>query len=410
MENTSLGFHTISIVKKLTQKEAKELLNDFYIYKEKTNEIRIFPICKAKVTDNSDEFIKWLYSSSPQYYKVYYPNQSKGILWLLRIANKAPGFIKPGEDDRPCSIKVTINPKILASENNYLAAATAAYLDKVTSSFNIEARKISPILGDYRQFSLNRPDYCINFDLKGMEIPCTAEQMIYLIKHGDIPKHYSERMEYNNISKRKISCKDSFYLESRAVTINCYRKEAQLRKEFQQCPSLEASQNIIRFEVQCKYQKTYLLSKNIKDKQDISEFDVISEMLSDDFCADIIRDYFYRIVRRGDYFTLDGAIRRVQSKSYKQKKEERLISELQRISRCRGIHKVRAMLQGEELAAFRRTLNDLEEININPVTIPREWNISRIPNLLYTYDKIANAEQCEILLNEQRQELIHCFS
>lgn len=67
------------------------------------------------------------------------------------------------------------------------------------------------------------------------------------------------------------------------------------------------------------------------------------------------------------------------------------------------------MLQGEELAAFRRTLNDLDEININPVTIPREWNIPRIPNLLYTYDKIVNAEQCEMLLNEQRQELIHCF-
>lgn len=69
--------------------------------------------------------------------------KAKGLLWLLRDSNISPGFIKPGEIDRPCSIKATINPKILTGENNYLAAATVDYLEGVEEIFNNEAKKIS---------------------------------------------------------------------------------------------------------------------------------------------------------------------------------------------------------------------------------------------------------------------------
>jgi len=400
MENTSRGFHTVTIVKKLTKKEALELIADFQSYAE-TNDIKFFQIRKTKSPDDSDEFTKWLHSAFPEYYIAHYLPKSKGILWLLRYSNISPGFIKPGEVDRPCSIKATINPKILTGENDYLAAATEDYLEGVEDLFNAETKKISPILGEYRHYSMNRPDYCVNFDLNELKIPCTAEQMIYLIKHGDIPRHYSERTEDNDISKRKKFDKSSFYLESKSVNINCYWKHKQLKEKFQDCPDLEAARNLIRFEIQCNYLKTYLLLRDIKNKPGLSESDVIREMLSEDFCKDIIRKYFNRVIRSGDYFTLNEAIRQVQICHFSKKKEARLIMELRRINQFRGIHKVRATLQGEELEIFRRTLRDLDDININPVTIPREWNIQRIPNLLNAYDRRIEDE----LYKKQQEEI-----
>lgn len=393
MENTSQGFHTITIVKKLTKKEASKLIADFQSYSA-TNDIKFVPIHELKSTDNSDEFIKWLHSSFSKYYIGYYP-ESKGILWLLRYSNISPGFIKPGEVDKPCSIKATINPKILTGENDYLAAATVDYLEGVEALFNNEAKKISPILGEYRHYSMNRPDYCVNFDLRELKIPCTAERMIKLIKRGNIPTHYFEWVDDND------SAKSSFYLESKSVTINCYWKHKQLKEDFEDCPDLETSQNLIRFEVQCKYLKTYLLSRDIKRKQELSESDVIREMLSEDFCKEIIRKYFNKVIRRGDYFTLNEAIRQVQVQHFSKKKEARLIMELRRINQFRGIYKVRATLQGEELETFRRTLRDLDYININPVTIPREWNIQRIPNLLNAYDRRIEDE----IYKKQQEEI-----
>ncbi len=400
MENTSRGFHTVTIVKTLTKKEALKLITDFQSYAE-TNDIKFFRIRDIKSTDNSDEFIKWLRSAFPDYYIAYYLPQSKGLLWLLRDSNISPGFIKPGEIDRPCSIKATINPKILTGENNYLAAATVDYLEGVEEIFNNEAKKISPILGEYKHYSINRPDYCVNFDLNELKIPCTAERMIDLIKRGDIPKYYTERLEDDVAAKKKKPDKNSFYLESKSVNINCYWKLKQLEEEFQDCPNLEAARNLIRFEIQCKYLKTYLLSRNIKNKQEISRTDVIREMLSDDFCKDIIRKYFNRVIRRGDYFTLNEAIKQVQYCRFSEKKEARLIRELRRINQYRGINKVRTTLQGDELELFRRTLRDLDDININPVTIPREWNIQRIPNLLNAYDRRIEDE----LYKKQQEEI-----
>ncbi len=393
MKKTSRGFHTVTIVKTLTKKEALKLIEDFESYAE-TKDIKFFQIRKLKSSGHSDEFTKWLYSTFPDYYIAHYP-ESKGILWLLRYSNISPGFIKRGEVDKPCSIKATINPKILTGEKDYLSAATVDYLESAEALFNNEAKKISPILGEYSHYSMNRPDYCVNFDLSELKIPCTAEQMIYLIKRGNIPTHYSEWVDDND------SAKSSFYLESKSVTINCYRKHKQLKEEFNDCPDLEASQKLIRFEVQCKYLKTYLLSRDIKRKQELSESDVIREMLSEDFCKEIIRKYFNKVIRRGDYFTLNEAIRQVQLQHFSKKKEARLIMELRRINQFRGIYKVRATLQGEELETFRRTLRDLDYININPVTIPREWNIQRIPNLLNAYDRRIEDE----LWKKQQEEI-----
>ena len=355
---TSQGFHTFTISKPLAVKHAEGLLDDFKRRKRKAGEVRIRP---DRLKNKVDPF--------GHHWIIEYPNQSKGLTWNMRICRSM-------NSDKPCNIKATINPKVLVGIQDYIAAANSHYLESVEAVFNDEARKISPYhLGRFGDYSLIRNDYCLNIDLNELKLPCEPEDMIALIKRGDIPPHYNEWTEKDAIAHRDVPGKSSFYLTSKSVVINYYWKYAQLLDEWPDCPDLEASRNIIRFEIQFRYPKMYSLSKIVRAKTGFSNSRLLYEMLSEDFCADVIRSYFNRVIGKGDYFTLDGARRLVELRRFKPSKEQRLLIDLKYINESRGIHKAKAALQDKERDDFNRSLRDLEEVGINPVTIPKEWGV-----------------------------------
>ncbi len=319
---TSLGYHTFVKSKPLTQEAADKLFQDFKRYRDSTGKIEII---KQNVYKN-DPF--------GRHYSIVYPNQEKGLSWKMRFSNR--GFCTNGELTT-CSIKAVINPKILSGERCYIVAANSSYLQIVEQVFNQEAEKISPYLSSFHTYSLNRIDYCINFDVSELKFDYPPElrrklpeMIMKLIKHGDIPNKFSE--EYNN--------EFQFYLKSKSVIINCYWKHDDLRRNFYDCPDLEKSFNIIRFEVQFRYPKTAatvakimkrqaILRSNTMDKLnkqaafDPAENDFISlhteylktarakqvvimeEMLSDERCSETIDHYFYEVIKQGDYYTFD---------------------------------------------------------------------------------------------------------
>lgn len=384
---SSIGFHTASIFMKTTVKEAALIYEDFIRYGKETREIRVRPIRTTKINPNADQFIKNLYASLPQFHKMEYPCQGKGLSWELRRRMKSPAYItqKLTGEDKPCSIKATINPKVLNGEMDYLTAATVDCLDEVEVSFDIEAAKISPLLKKLDSYDYNRIDYCFNGDMQELKVGCTAEQMMKLIKRGNVPDSFNEPIKYDNKSHRGKSYKYSFYLESNSVVINCYWKSKQLEERYPNNLCLGDSHNLIRFEVQCKFPKVYAMSSKVEKRAGGSHSTTMKEMISDRVCWDVIERYFHKVVRKGNYFTLDGARWMVEAYHFRQDKEDRLIDALELVNECRGIAKAKATLQGETLKNFKRSLKDLDEIFVNPVTIPRNWGIDYIPNLLRAY-------------------------
>ena len=375
---TSLGYHTFTIFMRLTMRVRNSLLRDFKEYEKATGRIRVRPM-----RDRNGRIIS-------NFHIIEY-NEKKGITWLITY--------NPLLGDQPYSIKAKINPKILAGTKDYIAAATADYLEKVENLFDIEANKISRILESFSSYSLNRVDYCINFDVKELGLDCSSQQMIKLIKQSDIPRHFVERTEYDTISHRKKTDKFSFYLKSDSVVINCYWKHWQLLNEFPDCKDLDKSLNVIRFEIQCKYPKVYSMSKIIKDRGDF--FKVKNEMLSNDCYDRIVSYYFNKIIGRGNYYPLDNARRMIENQGFKLNKEYRLISALKLIKDRQGIANVKAALKGKDEEDFRRSLRELADLRINPVTIPKEWNIKFIPNLLEAYYNKISVEQAK-----ERQEQV----
>lgn len=73
--------------------------------------------------------------------------------------------------------------------------------------------------------------------------------------------------------------------------------------------------------------------------------------------------------------------------------------------------KAKAKLHGPDVTDFNRSLKDLDRILVNPVTIPRRWNIGHIPNLLRAYDDSIYVEE---LIPEQeysaRQHIVEFLS
>lgn len=92
--------------------------------------------------------------------------------------------------------------------------------------------------------------------------------------------------------------------------------------------------------------------------------------------------------------------------STKHELEKHLIDALELGSHCRSLAKAKTAYQGEEPSAFKRTLKDLTCLNNNPVTIPREWGIKHIPNLLYAYFDKVNEEENLIAIKRFREECL----
>lgn len=390
-QNSSMGLHTFSFFQRLTARDSYDLGGCFIKYMNETGVMKRQPI------ENG-----WQYS--------YNRPNVKGIRWRLVSRKINDSLTIHG-------LYVIITPKVLIGKD-YISAATEADLEETERLFNEEAARISPIIKSFGACSVSRGDPCVNFDFTKLRIPCTSNQMFKLIKRGDMPnRHFSERTEWSDNSRKQITSKKNLYLDAKSVTINCYPKD-------------DYADDVLRFEVQCGYQKLRSLiagsrhkSKYYKSPGEIPEdefWEIISEyytfpnpsysmeekpifilnpsnpvdlLLSDTVYAGVIRKYWGKVIRQGDYLTLDGARWMVEAHNFQQRKKERLIWTLELINECRGIAKAKSKLQTVDMSDFKRSLDDLDVILVNPVTVPREWKIEHIPNLLRAYYNSVTEEQ-----------------
>lgn len=397
----SIGYHTFSISKMLTQDQATV----------------VFKHLKEIVRSGELNIIKLLgygYNPRDRHYKFTYKNNKKGITWIIKFGES--GFYRDGEL-LSCSIKSVINPKILLGENTYIVAANSSHISDVETLFNMEARRISPILGSFYDYSINRVDYCINFNvfelIKGCPDdlkPDFPQMIMQLIKKGDIPEHFEK--VYDNIGQ--------FYLKSNSVVINCYWKYYDLISNFPDCISLPESLGIIRFEVQCKYPKMYTLKTALKNKKEngkeyivpstsfsednevlaeefkISKHNsaiVVEGLFSDERCFEMISTYYDKTIKSGNYYSLKEAKIRINERVFSWQKAQRLIETLEFINKQGGIANAKSTLKKNDLEIFRRSLRELKALKINPVIIPQEWGIAYMPNLLDKYCQIRIEEE-----------------
>ena len=383
MLKSSLGFHTMTLSISLLSSESNQLIKDFDTYRANTGLIELYR------KNEKNEVIKYYYKEYliPLETNIKFKGKDRGIKWCIRASEN------PSSNSK-FIVEATINPKFLAGITDYLTAATYSDMNIAIANFNFISKEASPLLGTFEDYEIKRIDYCINICLSDFNPTYDPEQIMNLIKRSDIPPHYEEWMEYDKTSHRMKSKPESFYLCSKSVNINYYSKYLQLlnrsqenvEKGYDPIPqeTIDASHDIIRFEVQCKYFKTYALNKKAENSGNECP-NKYKSLLAPLTCVEIVSSYYEKVIGKGDWYTLSEAMQIIQSKNFYIQREQRYIDKLKYVSQCRSIAKAKASYQGNELLAFKQTLKELADLNINPVTIPREWNIKHIPNFLKAY-------------------------
>lgn len=218
MLRSSLGFHTMTLSSFLVGNDIYQLLDDFISYNEKTGFLLMYR------KNENGTYIKYFPQKGnipflPTDIKIYYHNRDRGIKWHIYFdCVYGMGHI----------VEVIINPKTLSNVYDYITAATYCDMKMAVITFNNEMKKISPLLRTFNDYNIKRVDYCINFYLKELAPECSQEQIISLLKRGDIPPSYHEWTEYDERSRRNKSRPESFYLYNSSITINCYSKYMQL--------------------------------------------------------------------------------------------------------------------------------------------------------------------------------------
>jgi len=382
-----LGYHTYSIRKSLTKDDSEEILEDFHRYREKTGNIIIQPDGKPKKVDGSSKDVYPLH-------KIIF-KKDRGVSFIVWRCFHSKKFQYFG-------IEARINPKSLTGITNYLDASDEEHFEKAEAKFDFIAREISDKIPLFYDYSVKRIDYCINAKLDEIGYKCNSEQLMYLIKQGDIPPFYKERATYDkDKSHRWETDEDSFYLESGSARFNFYRKDKQLEKiysEKERTPEIQASiekaRNLIRLEYQILPQKMYRLKDELSQgtSYNYSNYAVTMRLLSNEISKKIIMDNYARILRWGNYHTMKIAKAIIKSYKYCPSKEDRLIRVLELVKEKRSIYKARKSLQDDKMAVaeFNRSLKELDNINVNAVTIPRSFKINYIPNILKHYDNMTD--------------------
>lgn len=294
----------------------------------------------------------------------------RGFEEISLITSRTPTFNYLG-------LQLRINPAIILRGAITARLTSESQIGMIAFIFNNLKRQIfkTEHLPDFYDWTCKRIDYA--FDIATENV----REYILLFKKADCPAWFDEdRSEWQG----------SLYMKSKSVTINFYDKEDQLSKKGDFTDEeLAYAINTLRLEVQCKSDKV----QDIKETHGLLDKRVTG-YLTNDLSREVILDYYDRCIGPGDYYKLSEAIKIIKASSYKKGAKYNMISILRLIAQARSIYRARyqftagvaiknthprLVLRGAK-STFNTNLNRLRELNINPVVIPREWEIDFLPN------------------------------
>lgn len=357
-------FHTVLLFKKLQGNEYSALFKTLRLYSQKNNE-RYY----------EDSKCEGLY--------IFQLFRKSGMIIFLRY-KEINGF-------HYHYIEIRMNPKILIENNNYVDVTKQEDYKKILKAFKNLFKPIRKQFQKIRKYKylkfmydsldyyeVKRIDYCVN-----IKVPY-SEMLIKLIQRSNVPDTFKIVEIYDEKSKRMKSYESSFYIRNKSVCINCYDKKFQLLHEFSSYSDIEQAENIIRFEVQCYSTKT----NNLKAKYKFKTKSMLN-YITYEVCEDILRKYYNKTIGCGDYYTLQEARKIINDKNFRLDTKQRMIEVLNLINQKRNVSKAKEEYKNNfgTKKEFNTILKKINEIGINPVTIPISWGIACLPNLINGIDK-----------------------
>lgn len=271
-------------------------------------------------------------------------------------------------------LDIRVNPVKLL-ERDLLDLVTIDDIKEIDERFNNIIAKIDDSLKNIFLYEVKRIDYTINIKTK------YTSEYIKLFQRADKPQNFKEL--YNYKSHRRGQFKGSMYYTSKSVNINFYDKSKERDDK-----GLYSEDDILRLEIQCKRLKT-----NSIKKSEQFDYKYLFWYFQYEMSDKYITNYYNKTVGKGDYYTLEKAIKLINKSNHTNALKEKLITLLTVVNRFRSVWKARESGVFDKVT-FNRLKNILQnKLNINIVTIPVSLKVSYLPNILYSYSEDHNIKQ-----------------
>ncbi|HIW33168.1 MAG TPA: hypothetical protein IAA29_10320 [Candidatus Paenibacillus intestinavium] len=348
--------------------------------------------------------------------KVYRDPRNANV-YIVELLKQHGMVIKLYKNDiaKHAKIEIRLNPKRLIDGNEYVLVAKESDYENIVLKFrrimepiqkqfiaNLISKEVieseekqdmvkgrltnASNLAEIDDYNIMRIDYCINV------ITERSSQYMELIRRGDVPTKFEMKYDHNPQTGKRKRYEDSMYLITRSkdIKLNFYNKEKQMEGMYSEYDKIEDAQNMLRFEVQCSGTKV----NNMKAYYQL-ESKQLSMFSINQMALETVVGYYVDVVGKEDYVTLSFAKSCIDSNmNFGSKDKIRMIDVLGLINQKRSVYLAREAFIKEssnEITAkkiFNQALKSIKALRINPVTIPVNWGIDKLPNL---YDEVIKA-------------------
>lgn len=171
---------------------------------------------------------------------------------------------------------------------------------------------------------------------------------------------YKKTAEKHRYQKKYDQHETTIYFNSKSVQGTCYDKEEEVHAKGREIEEYE--KDILRFEVRLENRHLkYMKYRKGKEKW-------LEEYFQENLYEKYMKQYLESIVFTGDYYKISGARKIINESSMKNAEKEQLLNFLTYVSRY-GIENAK---RKNTSYYFKKFLNQLESLNINPILIPRD--------------------------------------
>lgn len=248
---------------------------------------------------------------------------------------------------------------------------------KLKSVMEDKISEISYMLPTAEGWTVSRIDYAINLTSS------YVKQCVELAKRAKDPYRY----------KDTINLPGSAYRRSKSVILNFYDKLDHITKYIDSSSVnsylVEEAKDIFRVEVQCLNQNKL---NQIRKKFKLPTKATIYDYLRSKIAREIVLYHYDTVIGTSDFYTQYEAIKLIYTTNWSDRKKENVKKWLQLIAQARSITRARkqfvegtvikntqTLVKGSQ-NTFTNYIKACKEIGLSPITIPRDWGISYIPN------------------------------
>ncbi|MBI5977656.1 phage/plasmid replication domain-containing protein [Clostridium perfringens] len=223
-------------------------------------------------------------------------------------------------------------------------------------NINFEIYKfIFDITGSYIEPIMIRLDYRLDISVTLKE----REVLMYL---------YNKTIDKYGFKKKYNKFETTIYYNSKSIQSKIYDKEEERKSKKENICSYE--KNVLRFEVS-------LCNSHLNYNKRIYNMDkCIDVYLQESLYVSYLKNHLEIFIHSGDYYTIYGARKKINSSNIKESDKEKLIEFLKYISKY-GITKTTQKYSKYSFKKYKSYLNELE---INPILIPK--NLKEAPTYI----------------------------